>query len=263
MYDVDGPFVRDIAEFYGDPDWKLYREDGSVRVTDTKEAFEAAARPDVDPEYQNDVVEGRPEWVDHGVTVFVIPVQPDYQEEPTSIGRPQGGPDDGPNGGRHNDDLPSRPQGEEGRRPPRPADGGPGDAQRGGPDLAAVGIEFNGVELAPAAPIQSTLAAHTIAPFDDAGGHLNPHDGYHYHAVTGHTKDIAQPDGHAPMIGYAMDGFGLFAHNNKDGSAPTDLDECGGHTDPICGYHYHAGAAGDIQILKGFRGVPGTMTIEE
>src|SRR5690606_31509671 len=53
VYDVDGPFVRDIAEFYNDPEWMLYREDGSIRVTDTKEAFEAAARPDVDPQYHN------------------------------------------------------------------------------------------------------------------------------------------------------------------------------------------------------------------
>ncbi len=263
VYDVDGPFVRDIAEFYGDPEWKLYREDGSVIMTDTKEAFEAAARPDVDPKYYNHVVEGRPEWIDRQVSVFVIPVQPIYQNQPTSIGGGAGGPDRG----THNDAPPPRGQGGppplrpnmDGGRPPRP-DGGAADGdQRGGPGFAALGVAFNGVEFAPPAPLQAILAAHTIAPFDDAGGHLNPHEGYHYHAVTGHTKEIAQSDGHAPMIGYMLDGYALFALESEDGSVPVGLDECGGHWDATRGYHYHAGAAGENQIIKAFRGIPGTM----
>ncbi|MCA9321670.1 MAG: hypothetical protein KDB53_13095 [Planctomycetes bacterium] len=60
LYDVDGAFLAGNADFYSDPEWNLVREDGSIRVTDTKEAFEAAARPDVDPQYHNHVVEGRP-----------------------------------------------------------------------------------------------------------------------------------------------------------------------------------------------------------
>lgn len=63
-----------------------------MRVTDTKEAFEAAARPDVDPKFHNYVVEGRPEWVAGKVNEYVIPVQPIYQETLTFFGRPQGGP---------------------------------------------------------------------------------------------------------------------------------------------------------------------------
>ncbi len=45
VYDVDGAFVANLATFYHDPGWKIVREDGSIRVTDTREAFEAAARP--------------------------------------------------------------------------------------------------------------------------------------------------------------------------------------------------------------------------
>lgn len=268
VHDVDGAFVRDIAQFYDDPDWKLYREDGSVIVTDTKEAFEAAARPDVDPKYHNHVVEGRPEWIERQVSVFVIPVQPIYQDDPTPFGPPQ----DGPDRGAHNDGLPPRGQGgpppqrpgEDGRRPPRPDNQATDGAQQaGGPGFAALGVAFNGVEFAPPAPLEAILVAHTIAPFDDAGGHLNPHDGYHYHAVTGHTKEVPQPDGHAPMIGYMLDGYALFARANEDGSVPEDLDECGGHWDETRGYHYHAGAAGENQIIKAFRGVPGTMAHED
>jgi hypothetical protein len=252
VFDVDGPFIRDIANFYGDPKWKLYRDDGSIRVTDTKEAFEAAARPDVDPLFNNYVVEGRPEWIDRKVFEYVIPVQPVYQAEPILIGPPQRGtrPDGPPPRGR-------------GGPPPGPRGRSAGDPQPGGPGQMVLGVAFNGVQFDPPAPIDAILAAHTIAPFDDAGGHINPHAGYHYHAVTGHSKEIAQPDGHAPMIGYIMDGFGLFAHENQDGSVPTDLDECGGHSDTIRGYHYHAGAAGENRIIRAFRGIPGTMTVAE
>lgn len=268
VFDVDGPFVRDIDQFYDDPNWKLYRDDGSIKVTDTKEAFMAAARPDVDPEYNNYVVEGRPEWIDRHVFEFVIPVKPIYQDEPTIIGGHQGDEEAGQPGARpgrppaRGEGRPPRPEGADGERPARP---GPpdGDEGHGGQQINVLGLAFNGVNFEPPAPLADILAAYTLAPFDDAGGHINPYNGYHYHAVTGQTKEIAQPDGHAPMIGYIMDGYGLYAHENEDGSVPTDLDECGGHWDKVRGYHYHAGAAGSNQIIKAFRGVPGTMSSEE
>ncbi len=268
VFDVDGPFVRNIAKFYNDPKWKLHREDGSIKVTDTKEAFEAAAKPDVDPRYNNHVVEGRPEWIDRKVFVYVIPVKPIYQEEPTFIGRQQRGPEGAARSGESQPPRGDRP-------PPRGAGGDGGSHSHGGASHAHVhqlagghgetvlGIAFNGVNFDPPAPIDAILAAYTIAPFDDAGGHINPHNNYHYHAAMGHTKEIVQPDGHAPMIGYAMDGYGLFANKNKDGSAPEDLDQCGGHSDKIRGYHYHAGAAGENRIINAFRGIPGTMSVEE
>lgn len=214
VYDVDGAFVANIAEFYDDPKWNLVREDGSIRVTETKEAFQSAARPNVDPRYHNHVVEGRPEWIDNGATTFVIPVQPVYNERPTRF-------------------------------------------RRGTP----VGVAFNGVNFDPPAPIHAILAAHTIAPLDDSGGHLNPHTGYHYHAATGATKSIVQADGHAPMIGYALDGFGIYAQLDDQGDEPTDLDECRGHTDETRGYHYHVGSAGTNEIISSFRGTPGLMRI--
>ena len=65
------------------------------------------------------------------------------------------------------------------------------------------------------------------------------------------------------MIGYAMDGFGLFAQVHSDNPDAPELDECGGHLDETRGYHYHAGAAGSNQILNAYRGVAGTMTVEK
>jgi YHYH protein len=215
VHDVDGPFIRNVAAFYHDEEWKLFRDDGSIKVTDTKEAFEAAARPNVDPKYQNYVVEGKPEWIASLTTTYVIPVDPVYQTRSTELGRD------------------------------------------------AVGLAFNGVKFDPPAPVDAILAAHTLAPFDDNGGHLNPHAGYHYHAATGKTKELAQADGHAPMLGYAMDGFGLYAHLDPAGKPGIELDECGAHVDETRGYHYHVGAPGSNQVLKCLHGRPGTMSVSQ
>ncbi|MGJ8632809.1 MAG: YHYH protein, partial [Luteolibacter sp.] len=206
LYDVDGPFIKGLAELYNDPQWKLYNDDGTIKVTLTKEAFEKAARPDVDPEYNNYAVEGNPEWVKDLEFEFAIPVTPVYREKATRPGR------------------------------------------------GSVGIAFNGVGFDPPAPVHAIIAAHTIAPFDDHGGHINPHEGYHYHAATGHTKEIKQEDGHAPMIGYAMDGHGIFARLDEDGKAPEGLDDSSGHYDEIRGYHYHVSAPAENSIIKSMHG---------
>jgi hypothetical protein len=207
VYDVDGSFIAKLSNFYSDPKWKLVNGDGSIKVTKTKAAFEAAARPDVDPLYNNYCVEGRPEWYTIKEATYTIPVTPIYQKTPTNLGR------------------------------------------------SAIGVAFNGVKFDAPAPLNAILSAHTVAPFDDNGGHMNPHAGYHYHAATGRTKEIAQSDNHAPQIGYALDGFGIYALLAKDKKEPTDLDESRGHSDPIRGYHYHAGKPGDNQIIKSFRGI--------
>ncbi len=125
-----------------------------------------------------------------------------------------------------------------------------------------IGIAFNGVNFEAPVPTHAILAAHTLAPLDDAGGHVNPHAGYHYHAVTGSTKEVEQKDVHAPMIGYAMDGFGIYAHSDENGKTYNDLDDCNGHYDDIRGYHYHAGDAGSNQILGCLHGVSGSMSVQ-
>ena len=79
LYDVTGQFILDLADIYGDEHWKLHDDRGRVRVTETREAFEAAARPDVAEEYENYCVEGRMEWLEGGspvTTTVQIPVSP-------------------------------------------------------------------------------------------------------------------------------------------------------------------------------------------
>ncbi len=215
VYDVSGHFIANLDEFYSDDKWKLYREDGTIKVTDTEEGCLAAAKPEVEEEYHNYCVECLPEYFKDQITTFVIPATPKYLKTTQSFGR------------------------------------------------GGIGLAFNGVNYDPPAPTHAILAAHTIAPLDDHGGHANPHGGYHYHAVTGSTKEIAQTDSHSPMVGYAIDGFGIYGLTDKNGNKPTDLDECGGHFDDTRGYHYHAGEPGGNQIIKCLHGLPGYTEVKE
>ena len=95
------------------------------------------------------------------------------------------------------------------------------------------------------------------------GGHVNPNGGYHYHAATGSTKEVDQTDVHASLLGYAIDGFGIYALLDENKNQPTDLDDCGGHEDSIRGYHYHAGEPGGNQVIKCLHGISGNAIVQE
>ena len=116
------------------------------------------------------------------------------------------------------------------------------------------GVAYNGIRLDGPAPLDAIIAAHTIAPFDDCGGHVNPHVGYHYHAVTDCLQQSPATLGpvaaeHGTQIGVAMDGFQIFPHLTASGDDPDDLDSCNGHEAEGLAYHYHAGTAGSNAIL--------------
>lgn len=215
-YDADGAFIKNLATFYNDAKWQLYDEaTGAIRVTDTQAACEAAARPDVDPAYQNHCVECSLDYVNGGIAAeILIPIHPVVRATPVEIG-----------------------------------------------GASKVGVALNGAHFDPPAPVQAILAAYTIAAFDDCGGHVNPHVGYHYHAATGCSAEVKQADGHAPLIGYALDGFAMHAMAGEDGVEPKDLDTCRGHTDDERGYHYHVASAGENMFIGCFRGeIVGTAT---
>ncbi|WP_341368005.1 YHYH protein [Yoonia sp. BS5-3] len=212
--DVDGDFIANLATLYGDTNWQLFDQDtGDIRFTGTLEACEAAARPDVDPEYQNHCVQCLPEYMpDDASLTYVIPLEPVLSDTPARTNQ------------------------------------------------AGSGIAFNGGRLDGPAPVDAILGAYTIAAFDDCGGHVNPHVGYHYHAVTDCldespnssgpiTTEEITATGQGPQIGIAMDGFQIFGHHMADGSDPVGLDACNGHASDDLDYHYHAGAAGSNAIL--------------
>lgn len=117
-----------------------------------------------------------------------------------------------------------------------------------------VGLALNGIAIDAPAPVAQIKAAYTIAAFDDCGGHVNPHTGYHYHAATGCTAQVASSDGHAALIGYALDGYGIFANGGV-----SDLDSCRGHSDTTRGYHYHAASPGANMFIGCFRGQQGSV----
>jgi len=133
------------------------------------------------------------------------------------------------------------------------------------------GIAANGVRLDGPAPVDAILGAYTIAPLDDCGGHVNPHVGYHYHAVmdclSGEQttlKEVARDvvAAHGGQIGIAMDGHAIFAHLLATGQAPEGLDTCNGHEAESLPYHYHAGSAGSNQIVGCLAAEAGCVLVE-
>ncbi len=209
VYDVDGPFIANMATFYNDTTWRMYNASGNIYTTDTQADCAAAANPNVGVEYRNFCVECLPSYVTGITQTYVFPVTPVKLTSSIAFS------------------------------------GGPGG--QGG--VSVRGVAFNGVRFDAPAPTNAILSAYTLAPFDDAGGHINLAAGYHYHAAMGVSTEIAHCDGHAPMIGYALDGHGIYAHLNADGTEPTGLDACRGHTDDTRGYHYHVDYAGNNNFI--------------
>ncbi|MDX2422175.1 MAG: YHYH protein [Amphritea sp.] len=120
--------------------------------------------------------------------------------------------------------------------------------------VRTAGIALDGTELSGSAPIDAILGAYTIAAFDDCGGHINVHQGYHYHSAAGCTDKSDSDDGHAPLIGYASDGYGIYALKNAEGKAVEGLDACRGQTDDVRGYHYHAASPSENMFIGCFHG---------
>ncbi|MDP5140836.1 MAG: hypothetical protein NWP83_10270, partial [Spirosomaceae bacterium] len=122
---------------------------------------------------------------------YYIPVNPKAAK--TAYAFSKGGPGGPPPGGGK-----GRPTNQGSERPPR-GEGPPKSSMNMIPSVR--GLAFNGVVFDAPAPVDRILGAYTLAPFDDAGGHINLAAGYHYHAATGASTKIAQKDGHAAMIG--------------------------------------------------------------
>jgi YHYH protein len=223
VFDVDGAFVKNLAEFYKNPKWKLYDpKTGKIKVTHSFEACFAAARPNVPLDYYDYCAQCE---VDQVVTTtavtYFIPIEPVVAAETSPLHEQPG-----------------------------------------------AGVALNGVKLNGPAPYDDIVKARNIAPFDHCGGHANPYHGYHYHFVTDCAPIATEIEGHAPLIGISLDGYGIFRRLDGLGNEPKGLDKCGGHTVEGIGYHYHASPVGTNSIIGCFKAEigcaspPGTATCD-
>lgn len=111
------------------------------------------------------------------------------------------------------------------------------------------GISLSGSAIYHGASTLGTdAAAHEM--LDRFGGHTDGTERYHYHYPTQDLQDHihSHTSGHSPLMGYMLDGFGIYGPYGEDGKLlkSIDLDECHGHTHSIEWdgaminlYHYH------------------------
>jgi hypothetical protein len=112
-------------------------------------------------------------------------------------------------------------------------------------NMGAIGVMLTGAQIYNALDAQGRDAvAHEV--LDKCSGHPDQSGTYHYHSVSACMHDPGT--GHSNLLGYALDGFGIYGLRGTSGKALTDadLDACHGHTHDIVWngktvrmYHYH------------------------
>jgi len=104
---------------------------------------------------------------------------------------------------------------------------------------------------------------------DDCDGHPQAAGAYHYHSQSACVTDNQPGEGHSPLIGYALDGFGIYGHHGENGEVLTneDLDECHGHTHAVDWndsttnlFHYHSTYEFPYTVSC-FRGEPAQLQV--
>lgn len=110
--------------------------------------------------------------------------------------------------------------------------------------LGPIGITVDGVLLFDALDAAGRNAgAHEIQ--DRCGGHPQQRGMYHYHTISTCLADAATSS--SVLVGYALDGYGIYVERDARGNLPTnaDLDACHGRIGsvtwdgrPTVMYHY-------------------------
>ena len=130
-------------------------------------------------------------------------------------------------------------------------------------NMGAIGVLADGVALFNALDGQGRdAAAHEV--LDTCDGHPERTGQYHHHDVP--SCLLAKTTGASTLVGYALDGFGIYVERHPDGSLLTnaELDGCHGRTGPVAWdgatvdlYHYVATAEYPYTVGC-FRGTPTT-----
>lgn len=121
--------------------------------------------------------------------------------------------------------------------------------------LAYWGISLDGFPFAEQPPQSASSIGVAIPSLDACGGHLQPAGPFHYHLVPQVIDNLFDIEGidrncsyiaqsSNTILGYTRDGFPMYGYQDSDGTVPTDLDDCQGHTSataefPNGIYHYH------------------------
>lgn len=133
--------------------------------------------------------------------------------------------------------------------------------------MGLIGIALTGVAIFNALDVAGRdAAAHEVQ--DACNGHPERRSMYHYHTL---SPCMADPGGdagrHSSLVGYALDGFGIYGPKGERGETlvNADLDACHGHSHAVEWdgevrelYHYHATAEYPYTIGC-FRGSPVRM----
>jgi hypothetical protein len=114
--------------------------------------------------------------------------------------------------------------------------------------MGMIGFSLTGAAIFNALDAQGRDApAHELQ--DRCHGHPQPNGQYHYHDYSNCMTDTrSERGGHSDLVGYALDGFGIYGPYGANGVllGDADLDACHGHRHeviwdgaPVSIYHYH------------------------
>lgn len=125
--------------------------------------------------------------------------------------------------------------------------------------LGPIGISVNGVVFFNQYAAMRQPLTSEIVSFDRYNGHPSPSSQYHYHfepvSITASSR--------SRLVGVLLDGFPVYGPIDSDGTTPSGLDACNGHTGATPEfasgiYHYHTTTA--VPYISGcFRGTAGTV----
>lgn len=121
---------------------------------------------------------------------------------------------------------------------------------------------------APPGPSTNAL----IPAIDPCGGHIDPFGYYHLHFGAEEMNNVLAANNmtdvsctnftqsETTFIGFAKDGFPIYASKDQDGTLPNDLDDCQGHSSatadyPDGVYHYHVSSTAAPNLPECLKGV--------
>lgn len=126
--------------------------------------------------------------------------------------------------------------------------------------MGVMGIAVNGVALFNQYAAGRSPLTNEIISFDRYNGHPQQQGQYHYHLE---PLWLTGRDGMAALIGVLLDGYPVYGPRESDGSLPSGLDTCNGHTHATADfasgtYHYHVTTT--VPYISGcFAGAPGSI----